>query len=319
MMKTNRRKKIEELFAKLNGESNKGSELAKSFEAFIGDVDDRIFSIKTKTNEIKSVDNSLKEFKSSIEKELLNLSSKEEINQLQNNFKLKYKEIEKSIKSSVAEIQSDIVDLSNAIDKNLSKFYTKEDTNKTLSGFLTKKEINEQVSIVKDENNNQIKTIKEQLELHKTKIESSFENINKTFEQLKNRINTVSSYDRGGNANRNITLNSNSVLGKYTDINFLNSTSIGWIATEDNTKKVVNISASVLSASGGGGGSFTVEVPVGSVNGTNTSFTVSNTPKVVVVDGLSRRSGKGYDFNSNTSVISVDSLSPPVYDIFSQY
>ena len=59
------------------------------------------------------------------------------------------------------------------------------------------------------------------------------------------------------------------------------------------------------------------EVPAGTVNGSNTTFTVSNTPKLVVVDGLIRRENFGYTFAGST--ITVDSLTPPAYDIFTIY
>lgn len=71
-------------------------------------------------------------------------------------------------------------------------------------------------------------------------------------------------------------------------------------------------------AGGGGEGSaLTAEIPTGSVNGSNTTFTVSNEPLFVVIDGLHRRAGKGYTYSGGT--ITVDPLSPPNYDIISYY
>ena len=67
----------------------------------------------------------------------------------------------------------------------------------------------------------------------------------------------------------------------------------------------------------GGGGALNVEVPSGTVDGSNTTFTVVNTPVYIIVDGVARRSGKGYTYSAGT--ITVDSLNPPVYDIFSVY
>lgn len=64
-----------------------------------------------------------------------------------------------------------------------------------------------------------------------------------------------------------------------------------------------------------GGGS--IEVPTGVVNGVNTSFTVTNQPAFLIVDGVVRRSTKGYTYSAGT--ITVDPLTPPVYDIFSVY
>lgn len=65
------------------------------------------------------------------------------------------------------------------------------------------------------------------------------------------------------------------------------------------------------------GSSLSLEVPTGTVDGSNTSFTVSNEPVVVIIDGLVRRPTKGYTYSSGT--ITVDPLSPPTYDIFSLY
>lgn len=65
------------------------------------------------------------------------------------------------------------------------------------------------------------------------------------------------------------------------------------------------------------GDTLTVEIPTGTVNGVNTTFTVVNTPVVVVIDGLLRRATKGYTYAALT--ITVDPLTPPVYDIFSLY
>jgi hypothetical protein len=64
-------------------------------------------------------------------------------------------------------------------------------------------------------------------------------------------------------------------------------------------------------------GSVTIEVPTGDVDGSNTTFTVSNEPKFVIIDGLVRRDTKGYDYADGT--ITVDPLIPPSYDIFSIY
>lgn len=66
-----------------------------------------------------------------------------------------------------------------------------------------------------------------------------------------------------------------------------------------------------------GGGGATMEIPTGAVDGVNTTFTVLNTPQYIVVDGIVRRSTKGYTYSAGT--ITVDPLTPPVYDIFSFY
>ena len=61
----------------------------------------------------------------------------------------------------------------------------------------------------------------------------------------------------------------------------------------------------------------TEETPVGTVNGSNVTFTVSNTPKFVIIDGMFRVSGQGYTYSGG--IITVDSLIPPVQFIRSFY
>lgn len=63
--------------------------------------------------------------------------------------------------------------------------------------------------------------------------------------------------------------------------------------------------------------SLNVETPTGTVNGVNVTFTVLNTPKIVIIDGLCRFSGLGYTYASGT--ITVDSLIPPISFIRSIY
>ena len=56
--------------------------------------------------------------------------------------------------------------------------------------------------------------------------------------------------------------------------------------------------------------SVSIETPTGTVNGVNTSFDVTNTPRFIIVDGFVRFSGLGYTYSAPT--ISVDPLAPPV-------
>lgn len=71
----------------------------------------------------------------------------------------------------------------------------------------------------------------------------------------------------------------------------------------------------LVSSSGGSG--ITMEVPSGTIDGSNVTFTVGNEPRFVVIDGLVRRDTKGYNYSGGT--ITVDPLTPPSYDIFSFY
>lgn len=62
---------------------------------------------------------------------------------------------------------------------------------------------------------------------------------------------------------------------------------------------------------------LTAEVPVGAVNGSNVTYTVSNQPLYVVADGLTRVAGQGYTYAAG--VITFDALIPPVQFVISYY
>lgn len=71
------------------------------------------------------------------------------------------------------------------------------------------------------------------------------------------------------------------------------------------------------SGGGGGGATLTAEVPVGTVNGVNTTFTVSHTPVFVIIDAMHRIDGQGYTYFAPT--IETDALTPPSQFIISYY
>ena len=52
------------------------------------------------------------------------------------------------------------------------------------------------------------------------------------------------------------------------------------------------------------------ETPVGAVDGSNTLFTVSNTPKFVIIDGMFRVAGFGYTYSAG--LITVDATNAPI-------
>lgn len=133
-------------------------------------------------------------------------------------------------------------------------------------------------------------------------LEALEERTNKNYLDLRERMSRLG----GGSMNRQIKVNGTDYLTKYTDINLVGSIT----AASDDANKRVNITFA-----GGGGGS--IGVPTGTVNGVNTTFTAADTPLYVVVDGLTRRDGKGYVLTGLT--IEVDPLTPPVYDIFYIY
>lgn len=92
----------------------------------------------------------------------------------------------------------------------------------------------------------------------------------------------------GGSMNRQIRVGGVDYLTKYTDINLIAGTNVSIAVADDNTNKRVGLT---FSASGGAGVSY--ETPVGDVNDTNMTFTVSNTPVYINVNGLIYREGEG--------------------------
>lgn len=75
----------------------------------------------------------------------------------------------------------------------------------------------------------------------------------------------------------------------------------------------------LVDASGGGAG-ISVEVPTGAVDGSNLTYIFTNQPQAVSVDGLLRRATKGYTISGlGPYTVTVDALTPPVYDIFGIY
>lgn len=73
--------------------------------------------------------------------------------------------------------------------------------------------------------------------------------------------------------------------------------------------KVNELQTQINNFSGGGGGSFAIEEPTGVVDGSNTVFTVTNTPKAIVVDGLMKFETLAYTYVAPTITI-TDGVAP---------
>lgn len=65
------------------------------------------------------------------------------------------------------------------------------------------------------------------------------------------------------------------------------------------------------------GATIASETPVGAVDGSNVSFTVSNTPLFIIADSQFRVSGQGYTYVAPT--VTMDALIPPVQFLRSYY
>ena len=115
-----------------------------------------------------------------------------------------------------------------------------------------------QIKVVQDKFSNILETMQENLvkgfeETDKTeeleKIDTQVKDLEKSIKQV--RILALQPRG-GGNANRNITVNANSVLGKYTDFNIQNSSTVGWTTRINEDLKRVDFFASTLTGGGSG-------------------------------------------------------------------
>lgn len=117
-----------------------------------------------------------------------------------------------------------------------------------------------------------------------------------------------------------------------------NTVRVGWgahpltvqsagVAIDKNTRFINFVGAGITSvartANGvvtvtiGGGGGSSVETPTGTVNGSNTTFTVSNEPKYIVVDGVTKFVTVHYTYSGGT--LEITDGAPPVLFIRSIY
>ena len=70
-------------------------------------------------------------------------------------------------------------------------------------------------------------------------------------------------------------------------------------------------------SAGQGGKTLTPETPTGTVNGSNLTFSVLNTPVLLFTDGLYRYITTDYTYSGG--VITMNALIPPVNSIISFY
>ena len=97
---------------------------------------------------------------------------------------------------------------------------------------------------------------------------------------------------RGGSPNQQINVNSSVMSQKYADINFVSDTAIRWSAVDNDTKKWVDLRASLIS--GGSGG------PGGTPGGSDT--------QVQFNDAGAFGGAEGITWNKDSSVLAVNSI-----------
>ncbi len=112
----------------------------------------------------------------------------------------------------------------------------------------------------------------------------------------------------GGTGGGHVIQDEGVSLTQRTKLNF---TGAGVTVTDDSGND-----ATVVAVSGGADATL-IETPTGTIDGSNTAFTVVNTPIYVVVDGLQRFQGTGYTYSAPT--ITIINGAPPVEEIRSFY
>lgn len=134
----------------------------------------------------------------------------------------------------------------------------------------------------------------------------------KGLEPLLNKVLNTNNQKGGmwsGSANPFVIKSSGVEVGKdIRSINFIGS----GVASVTNSNGDVTVT---IQTGGGGGGGVTFETPTGTVNSTNTVFTVTNVPAYVVSDGVTYFENSGYTRSSLTITMDV----PPTSFIRSAY
>jgi len=238
--------------------------------------------------------------------------------------KINFESLTKAIDQTEENINGQIKKLSEKVDGKLNEFKTlvanKEIDNK---GQLTKitdeiTSLRNQISSLTNEKNGEIKVIKDNISelsmfsdrmdrmhrlmmkdvdtmktdstskgnLSDKKLETIKGELEELAKDLRSRLASLAN-NRGGNANRQIKIGGVDYLTRYTDINLIAGTAMSLVVANDDASKRVNIT---FNASGGG---TTFETPVGVVDDSNTSFTVSNIPKYINVNGSQYTEGLG--------------------------
>ena len=117
----------------------------------------------------------------------------------------------------------------------------------------------------------------------------------------------------GGNMNRNIWVNGNqSVLSRYTDINLKPGSNVTIAYSTNDSTRTTDIT---FSSSGGGGSGY--QTATGTVDGSNTVFSFSTAPNVIVVDQSRIMQQTSSDGTVNwTGTTTVTLAIAPNFDIY---
>lgn len=172
------------------------------------------------------------------------------------------------------------------------------------------------------DNSEDLKLMREQMQIM---VENDTEQDRKLKDDLlktvdeKIRSVKINAQNRGGSMNRQININSSVMSNRWNDIDFQNTGTIGWTATDDATTKRVIIKASVLGSVGGGGGSAFGIIAVSGQNnvvasvasdtltfiaGSNVTLTTDSNAKTVTITAAGASSTAG--ISRTTSIITAN-------------
>ena len=225
-----------------------------------------------------------------------------EVGKLKNKFDLSsiitaIKDLEKSIsdehKLAAADFDRKLADLKNEVKSLETEIDNKSDTEivdqiKIFADNLNK--IQDKFSSQVIENSVKETVFRQELSILEDKFkdlrnyDDDFEGIKEKLKKLQTDLITRTTHV-GGQANRQINVDSSIMSTRYNDLNFKISSSIGWRTTNDDVNKRVDIVASILIATGGGG-SLTVKEADGTPN-------VASVTTIVVSNGTLTDDGGG--------------------------
>ncbi len=199
--------------------------------------------------------------------------------------------------AKMSKIHDDLMSLLD--EKTIELGNLRSEFNSTLSKSLddVKGQVIEVIGRV-DKSDSELKTISKDLsdKISITRNEAD-QNVSKTRIEL---ISIINNKKGGGNMNRQINVKSSVMSVKYTDINFANSGGIEWTASDDETNKRVNITASIISAGSGG----------------SSVAAAGNNTEIQYNDGGSFGASSTLTWNKNSSVFTIgNSVNPSVFHV----
>lgn len=135
------------------------------------------------------------------------------------------------------------------------------------------------------------------------KSDSRFKEISKAMDDYRLEFNQRLAQNRGGSMNRQMLVGGVDPLTRYTDLNFIAGTNVTITTANDDVKRRVNLT--IIASGGGAGTNF--ETPIGTVDDSNLTFTVSNTPKYIIINGAQYLVGTGLFASYSVPTITLTS------------